>query len=369
MTVMIFGKGSMRHMMTLADLESKIQNVPREKIAFLPTPLQILPRFSKALGGPKILMKRDDLTGLALGGNKTRMFEYLLADARKHGADTLIGGAFVQSNYCRQLAAACRATGFEVELVLRKLTCDDDRNFQGNFLLDLLLGAKVHIISGDAEDQRQAMYRLAHRLEAEGKTPYVVRMANDGDLSLDAISYTVCFCEIVEQCQKLGIQPTHLYASSYDSTQAGLEVGNRALGGLMKIVGIAAETREGQNPRERMARCADLAAQRLDLPFRFSPDEIDNTTEYVGEGYGVVTREGLEMIRLLADTEGILLDPVYTGKAMAGLASHIKNGIVTKDDVIVFLHTGGTPLLFSYGEQLITEEIMELITYDTDRLD
>lgn len=348
-------------MMTVSELQDRIQSLPREQLAFLPTPLQFLPRLSRALGGPRILIKRDDLTGLAFGGNKTRMFEYLLADARSQGADTVIGGAFMQSNYCRQLAAACRAAGLGVELVLRKLTDDDGREVQGNFLIDLLLGANVHIITGDAEDHRREMYQLAGKLRTKGKTPYVVRMANDTDLSLDAISYTACFCEIVVQCQSLGVHPTHVYTSSYDSTQPGLEVGNRALGSPLKIVGIAAETREGQDPRERMARCANLAAQRLGLDFSFSPDELLNTTEYVGEGYGAPTPEGMQMLRLLAETEGILLDPVYTSKAMAGLWDHIKNGRVTRDDTVVFLHTGGTPVLFAYGEQLIAKEVLELV--------
>ena len=140
-----------------------------------------------------------------------------------------------------------------------------------------------------------------------------------------------------------------------------MEVGNRALGSPLKIVGIAAETREGQDPRERMARCANLAAQRLGLDFSFSPDELLNTTEYVGEGYGAPTPEGMQMLRLLAETEGILLDPVYTSKAMAGLWDHIKNGRVTRDDTVVFLHTGGTPVLFAYGEQLIAKEVLELV--------
>lgn len=180
---------------TLKELKEKISAIPRIELAVLPTPLHEVPRFSKALGGPRIFIKRDDLTALAFGGNKTRMFEFLLAQAREEGADTIIGGAGVQSNYSRQLVAACNASGFEVHLVLRRIRGKKDDAIQGNLLLDLLAGASIHMINAAPEEQRKAMYDLAEELRRKGRHPLVVRMANDEDLSPDVIAYTNCFCE------------------------------------------------------------------------------------------------------------------------------------------------------------------------------
>jgi len=320
---------------SLRDLRERISALPRVKLAFLPTPLHEVPRFSRALGGPRIFIKRDDLTGLAFGGNKTRMFEFLLARAREQGADTIVGGAGVQSNYSRQLVAACNALGFEVHLVLRRVRGRKDNEIQGNLLLDLLAGASVHIIDASPDEQRKAIYRLAEELKEKGKRPFVVRMANDEDLSPDVIAYADCFCEIVEQCSELGIQPTHLYVSSYDSTQAGLELGKAALGIDIRIVGIA--------PANWHHGYANQAAESLGLSCRVNTEDVYNTEEYVGEGYGIPTPEAIEMIKLMARTEGIFLDPVYTSKAMAGLWDHIRKGKLTKNDVVIFLHTGGNP--------------------------
>jgi len=342
--------------LALKDLRKRIGALPRVKLAFLPTPLHEVPRFSQALGGPRIFIKRDDLTGLAFGGNKTRMFEFLLARAREEGADTIIGGAGVQSNYSRQLVAACNALGFEVHLVLRRVRGRKDNEIQGNLLLDLLAGASVHIIDATPDEQRKAIYRLAEELKEKGKRPFVVRMANDEDLSPDVIAYADCFCEIVEQCSELGIQPTHLYVSSYDSTQAGLELGRAALGIDTRIMGIApANWHHGV--AGLIARYANQAAERLGLSCRVSAEDVYNTEEYVGEGYGIPTPEAIEMIKLMARTEGIFLDPVYTGKAMAGLWDHIQKGKLTKNDIVIFLHTGGNPALFAYVEELGIDEL------------
>jgi len=342
--------------LALKDLRKRIGALPRVKLAFLPTPLHEVPRFSQALGGPRIFIKRDDLTGLAFGGNKTRMFEFLLARAREEGADTIIGGAGVQSNYSRQLVAACNALGFEVHLVLRRVRGRKDNEIQGNLLLDLLAGASVHIIDATPDEQRKAIYRLAEELKEKGKRPFVVRMANDEDLSPDVIAYADCFCEIVEQCSELGIQPTHLYVSSYDSTQAGLELGKAALGIDTRIMGIApANWHHGV--AGLIARYANQAAERLGLSCRVSAEDVYNTEEYVGEGYGIPTPEAIEMIKLMARTEGIFLDPVYTGKAMAGLWDHIQKGKLTKNDIVIFLHTGGNPALFAYVEELGIDEL------------
>lgn len=298
-------------MISIEELEKKISTFPRVTLAFLPTPLHEVKRFSEALGGPRIFIKRDDLTGLAFGGNKTRMFEFLLARAKKEGADTVIGGAGVQSNYCRQLTAACNVLGFETHLILRRIRGEKDNTVQGNLLLDLLAGAHVHIIDADEKKQREAMYNLAQELKKSGKRPFLARMAAAEDLSLDTIAYVNCLCEVQEQCNTLGIKPSYLYVSSYDTTQAGLEVGNAALGKPMKIRGIAPAV-WGTNPAELISQYANQGAQALNIPCSFTPDDIYNTTAYVGEGYGIPTPASLEIIKLMARTEGIYLDPVYT---------------------------------------------------------
>ena len=286
-------------MIGIGELRKKIEAFPREKLADLPTPLQEVPRFSQALGGPRIFIKRDDLTGLAFGGNKTRMFEFLLARARNEGADTVIGGAGVQSNYCRQLTAACNVMELETHLVLRRIRGGKDDTVQGNLLLDLLAGAHVHIIDADAETQSQEIYALAKELKKKGKKPFVVRLAAQDDLTPDVVSYVNCFCEIQEQCDALGIRPTYLYVSSYDSTQAGLEVGREVLGNPLKIRGIAPAAWE-TDAAGLIARYANQVAEALKVPCEFTEGKVYNTKAYVGKGYGIPTPEAVEMIKLMA---------------------------------------------------------------------
>jgi 1-aminocyclopropane-1-carboxylate deaminase/D-cysteine desulfhydrase-like pyridoxal-dependent ACC family enzyme len=350
-------------MSSMNELRKKISRFPRVKLANLPTPLHEVPRFSKALDGPRIFIKRDDLTGLAFGGNKTRMFEFLLAKAKKEGADTIIGGAGVQSNYCRQLTAACNALGLEVHIVLRRIRGASDNEIQGNLLLDLIAGAHVHVIDANEEAQRKAIFALAEELKSRGKKPFVTRMAAQEDLIPDVIAYVDCFCELQEQCDALHIQPTYLYLASYDSTQAGLEVGRVALDNPVKIRGIAPGV-WGTPPKELIARYANQVAQAIGLSCEFSVDGVYNTTAYVGKGYGIPTPASMEMLKLMARTEGLYLDPVYTSKAMSAVSDHIKKGEIRRDDTIVFLHTGGTPALFAYVQELDPEELNGFLAFD-----
>ena len=352
----------------LNHLRAMVDAVPRVRLADLPTPLQEVPRFAKALregrsAAPRIFIKRDDLTGLAFGGNKTRMFEFLLAKAISQGADTLIGGAGVQSNYCRQLVAAANALGLETHLVLRRIRGPRDDEIQGNLLLDLLAGARVRIIRGGEDEQKRAMRDLADRLKAEGKKPFVARMANDEDLAPDVIGYVECYREIAEQCARIGIEPSRIYLATYDTTQAGLELGRAVLGSPVRIFGVAPGIWKS-NPRDLVARCANQAAQALGAPHRFEPKDICNTTDFVGKGYGIPTRESLEMLKLLARTEGIFLDPVYTSKAMAALHAHIRGGEIGASDTVLFLHTGGQTALFAYVNELDTEELRSRLVVD-----
>jgi 1-aminocyclopropane-1-carboxylate deaminase/D-cysteine desulfhydrase-like pyridoxal-dependent ACC family enzyme len=347
---------------TINQLRKKINTNPRVKLADLPTPLHQLKGLSDFFGGPKIFIKRDDLTGLAFGGNKTRMFEFLLARAVHEGADCVVGGAAVQSNYCRQLTAACNILGIETYLVLRRIRGIKDNNIQGNLLLDLIAGAHVHIIDGDQNEQRKAIYELADKLKKGGKNPFVVRMANDRDLTPDVAAYIECFCEIIEQSSDLHIIPSRIYVSSYDSTQAGLEIGKRALGSNVRIIGITPAIWDTESS-ECICRYANQAARNLDLDVRITAKELCSLSEYVGKSYGIPTADGIEMIKLMARKEGIFLDPVYTSKAFAALRDHIEQGEIGKDENVVFLHTGGNPALHAYVEELDYAELQKYLSF------
>ena len=353
----------MQKVMTSRELRERIDKLPRVKLAELPTPLHELVRLSKDLGGPRLFIKRDDLTGLAFGGNKSRMFEFLLERAVREGADSIVGGAAVQSNYSRQLAAACAILGLECHLVLRRIRGAADDRVQGNLLLDLLAGAQVHIIDADTEGQRAAIYDLAEELRGRGKRPFVVRMADDSDLTPDVVAYVECFCEIVEQSEARGIEPTHIYVASYDSTQAGLEIAKRVLGSDITIVGVAPAD-WGTDVAEEIARFANQAAENLGLSCRVDGKEVINTHEYVGRSYGFPTVEGLRMLKRIAELEGIFLDPVYTSKAMAALADHCRTGRLTGKDMVVFLHTGGNSALFAYTDELSSLNLTQKLHLD-----
>ncbi|MGQ9585374.1 MAG: D-cysteine desulfhydrase family protein [Anaerolineae bacterium] len=341
----------------MEQLRSKIAAFPRVSLADLPTPLHEAPRLSKALGGPQVLFKRDDLTGLAFGGNKTRMLEFDLAEALKRGADTIVAGSVVQSNYLRQLAAACSRLGLEAHFVLSKVRGDKDLRVQGNLFLDLLLGAHVKIVEEDFLTQRETKVReaLADELRAKGRKVYIPWWDT---AYLNSMGYVNCALEILEQLNGLGIRPNYLYVASANANQAGLVVGFRYLKANISVVGFNPE-HWYPDTRPEIARYANEAAKHLGIDVEFSPDDIVNTNDYIGERYGAPTKEGLEAIKLVARTEGILLDPVYTGKAMAGLVDHVRRGKLGTDDTVIFLHTGGNPALFAYHEDFgnLTENL------------
>lgn len=334
-------------------LERAIARLPRMRLAQLPTPLQPAPRLTKALGGPTIYIKRDELTGMPLAGNKTRMFEFVLPRIIASGADCVIGGAATQSNYCRQLTAACATVGLEAQLVLMAREGATGLVPQGNLLLDLLMGARVHLVEvNTGQEVIERMYRLADQLRAQGRKPFVARMANTQDLGLDAAAYANCALELQRQFEEQEIKPDAIYVASADTTQGGLVLGFEALGSSYRIVGINpidATIFETPVP-ELVARAANKAADELGLGLRVAPSRVVNDGNYVGDGYGIPTSACLEAIQLVASHEGILLDPVYSGKAMAGLIDHIRRGILKKGEAVVFVHTGGYPALFAYNQ-------------------
>ena len=333
------------------ELRDRVSCLPRFPLAHLPTPLEYLPRFSRAVGGPDVYIKRDDCTGLAFGGNKTRHNEFLLADAIEKGADMFVWGASVQSNNCRQTAASCAKAGLDCHLVLgRGKTADGPEPVQGNLLLDHLVGASIEIIEesvGPAVDKRIA--QAAARFRERGRKPY--EWDRHRLRPLAAVGYVLCLVEILEQATQAGIAPDAIYVCSAGSTGSGLSLGGAALGQSFPIWHVTPIVWPWDTPTD-MAGIASEAAQLIGVDICFEPDQLNVTQDYVGQEYGEATPGCLEAISLLARTEGILLDPVYTGKAMAGLIDHIRNGQFTRDQKVIFVHTGGTPALFAYNEVL-----------------
>jgi len=337
------------------ELKARLDSFKKINLANLPTPLHEAPNLSKYLNGPKILMKREDLTGLAYGGNKTRMFEYSLSKVLDEGYDTIIAGAAVQSNYCRQMAAACAKIGLDVYLVLRTVRGEKDYDIQGNLLLDLLAGANVNILEGaDREQQKEFAEDLAKRLKKKGKKPYIARGLNEQHIGYDAIAYVNCMVEIFEQLQEREIEPEYIYVASNDSTHAGLLFAAEYLESPIKIVAInpMREIIRARTANERISNICKKISETLSIELEVNPQNIYSIPDYVGDGYGIITKECREAINIVAKTEGIFLDPVYSGKAMAGLIDHIKSGRLSRDCTVVFIHTGGNPLLFAYADEL-----------------
>lgn len=324
------------------------ERFPRTRLAELPTPLEDAPRFSAALGGPRVLVKRDDLTGLALGGNKTRKLEWLIGQARAEGADCVLTIGAGQSNHCRQTAAAAAKAGLDCYLLL---TPPFHGEGQGNLLLDDLLGAKpVRVDSRDPAGRDGAADHLIATLRAEGRRPYLIPAG--GSTPVGALGYVLCAVELGHQLAEDGIRPSRVYFSSGSGgTHAGLEVGARANGADYGLIGVS----PGGNGREiaaKVARLSDATAQLLGLDLRFADSRITVDDRYTGPAYGTLTPGCVEAVRLLACTEGILLDPVYAGKAMAALVDHARKGEIGANETVVFIHTGGTPALFAYAEEL-----------------
>ncbi len=331
------------------DIRDRVERLPRVRLAHLPTPLEPLPRFSKSLGGPSVFIKRDDCTGLAFGGNKTRHNEFLLADALDQGADMLVWGAGVQSNNCRQTVASCAKLGLDCHLLLNRGSHGDE--VQGNLLLDHLLGATYEIVdAGIGPGLDDLIAQAADRFRAQGRKVY--HWHRDVVRARAAVSYTLCMAELVEQLDQQGVVPAAIYVCSAGSTGAGLALGRAALGVKGPLLNML-PIRWPWDEAEDMCALANEAAELLDLPDRLTPDEMIVDGEFIGPGYGIPTPECMNAMALLARTEGILLDPSYTGKALAGLIDHLRAGRYSSDQSIVFIHTGGTPALFAYRDEIV----------------
>jgi 1-aminocyclopropane-1-carboxylate deaminase/D-cysteine desulfhydrase-like pyridoxal-dependent ACC family enzyme len=337
--------------LSTTQLREAVARLPRYSLGHFPTPLEHAERFSKALGGPEIYIKRDDCTGLAFGGNKTRHNEFLIADALKKGADLIVWGAGVQSNNCRQTAAACAKAGLDIHLVLgRGGPAKGPDVVQGNLLLDHLVGAHVDIVEekiGVDLDDRIA--REAARHAEAGRKVYSWDRHTVKPLA--AVSYAICLAEIVEQLSEIGVSAGSVYVSSAGSTGSGVVLGQKALGLDCEVISVA-PINWPWDTREDMAQIADEAGQLCGLEPGITRDDVNVTFDYIGPAYGECSAAGLEAMALLARTEGILLDPIYSGKAMAALIDDIRSGRRKSGEAVVFIHTGGTPALFAYSEDL-----------------
>ena len=335
--------------MDIQTIQHAIDALPRHRLTNLPTPLAACPRLSAELGGPRIWIKRDDMTGLAFGGNKSRYLEFTLAEATAQGCDAAVLSSVVQSNHCRQFAAACARIGLKGVVVLREddSTMGSREPAQGNYLLDQLCGARIRVappgqIGAALEEEKE-------RLVKKGYKPFT---GLSGMLS--RIAYIQCALEIETQCLTEGIEPDHLVIGSGGTSLAGLVAGYALLGRPLHFLGTP-QSKMGQTDgvSARIAQSAVEAAAHIGLACSADPAQITVTDAYVGPGFGYLDQATLDSIRLLAGCEGILVDPTYSGKAFTCLIDQLRQGRFNDSEDIVFVHTGGTPLLFAYGEALL----------------
>ncbi len=322
----------------------------RVRLAHLPTPIEPLPNLSEHLGGPKLFIKRDDQTGLATGGNKARKLEFLIADALKMGADSVITAGSTQSNHARQTAAAAVRHGLEAHLVLYAPGGTAPETLSGNLLLDQLLGATIHWTEEHAP-YYQTSKQIGEALQREGKRPYTIPYGGSNALGL--LGYVAAMEELSIQMKDTGPFDALVFASSSGGTQAGLILGAYQLGllGEINILGISVDEREA-TLAPRIANLVNDGARALDMDWRINDDVPDVNDDYLGGGYAVVGESEREAIRLLAHYEGILADPVYTGRALAGLIDLIRRRHFRGDQRVLFWHTGGTTALFAFADKL-----------------
>lgn len=327
-------------------------DLPRYPLATLPTPITDAVRLREALGGPgkcpRILIKRDDLTGLGLGGNKARKLEYLIADALAHGAQTVVTTGAVQSNHARMTAAAARIAGLRCVLVLTSRY--DVAPVEGNLLLDYLFGADVRFVPSEdpmlAVGRDEEVVNEVVREEASaGRRAYVIPIG--GSSAVGALGYVSGTAELVGQLRAMGAAPTRLYyASGSRGTQAGLTLGAKLSDAPYALLGVAVSAGEPEKI-ERAKKAANEAAALLGVTTRVDHADLVTDQGFIGDGYGIPTGSGMEAIELVAKTEAILLDPVYTSKGFSALLHHVRAGGLPPTDTIAFLHTGGVPAIFT----------------------
>lgn len=330
-------------------MSTLFSQLPKISLGFFPTPLTELKRFAKNLNGPRIFIKRDDLSGLAFGGNKTRKLEFLIADALKLGCDTIITAGAAQSNHCRQTAAAAAACGLECHLALGGRSPE---TLEGNLLLDDLLGAKIHWTG--LLRKGETIPDIVNELTSLGKKPYVIPYGGSNEIG--ATGFIEAIKELQIQLDSLGFSISHIiFPSSSGGTHSGMMIGNSMFAqNRFKLIGIGIDKEEaGDGPfDEHVIRLANSTCVKLNLDVKYTLNNVIIRNEYLGDGYGVVGDLERRAIRLLAETEGILVDPVYTGRALGGMINMIEKKEFSSDDMVLFWHTGGNPALFPYSDDI-----------------
>jgi len=325
-----------------------LSRFPRLHFAHLPTPLEPMERISGVLGGPNLWIKRDDCTGLSAGGNKTRKLEFLMADAVEHKADTIITQGATQSNHARQTTAIAAKLGMECHVLLEDRTGYEDRAYvyNGNVLLDQLHGATITGHPADT-DMNAAMEELAQKLRNDGKNPYII--PGGGSNEIGALGYVNAAIELTTQANDRSLRIDHLvHATGSSGTQAGLVLGMEGMRTGIPVYGVGVRA-----PKQKQEEMVYSLAQRTAEYIGLSPDVVARekviaNSDYVGDGYGLPTNAMVEAVKMLAQCEGILLDPVYSGKGFSGLIDLIRKGHFKKGENVVFLHTGGSISLFGY---------------------
>lgn len=339
------------HVLSQDELAAKLAEQPRVELGTFPTPLDACPRLSDAVGGPPIYIKRDDLTGLALGGNKTRNLEFQIGSAVAQGCDTVVAGADTQSNQCRQASAACAKVGLDCHLVLSGGLHNE---VQGNLLLDHIFGANVTVLEDtNIDDLQDRIDPIEAKLQKQGRKTYRISSKFPEPALRAMCGYLSCALELSTQLPSLPQPPSTIFITSGSgTTHAGFAAGIKVLGLPTKVVGISIKE-PADEQRETVAVRSQMLAEQLEIPCGLSPDEVYVSGDYLGSGYGEVTDEGMEAIRLTAQLEGVLLEPVYTGKTMSGLIGMARNGELPADQPVIMVHTGGLPALFAYHEEIM----------------
>ena len=327
-------------------------HVPRVPLALLPTPLQEAPRLARELGIGRLLIKRDDLTGLAFGGNKARNLEFRMAEAVEQHADVFIAGLEAQSNSARMSTAAANLLGMRTILLLR---ADGEPSWQGNLLIDRLLGAQVRFIQTDdrataSTAMDRALRETAGEVRRSGQRPYVMNHAATFSVG-SALAYLLCTLEIVEQAEAMRADPTHLYMCSGNKGHAGLILGRKLLGRTFRTIAISQHYADDR-VSGALAGARDALAM-LGWQVDLDESDVESYDEYVETVYGAPSPSGLAAMQVAARTEGLMLDPIYTAKAMAGLIDHARRGLLDKNSTVVFIHTGGLPALFAFSDEII----------------
>ena len=328
----------------------KLASIPRVRLANLPTPIQELPNLSKALGGPRIWVKRDDLTGLAFGGNKARKLEYLIGDALAKGSDYIVTHAGFQSNWCTQAAAAARKLGLGIVLIKNGPKDGyDPSDWDGNHLLHRLMGAEIDVVR--PENMKATIDAHMERLRREGHRPYYMPVG--GSVAMGAAGYINAMLEIMQQSAEMGVHFDYLiHCTGSGGTHAGLVMGAKALNSGVKIIGVADDSSPKEEHIGKARRIIEEARIVLGFDVQVPDEDLIVYNDFGGGGYGFISREKAEAVKLFAETEGLMIDPVYTAPAVATLTDLCRKRFFKRGENVLFLHTGGAVALFPYKAPL-----------------